>query len=502
MSIGAIPRRGDDGEEVHVEDLPFVTGTGGMYYPSNAADPNLTVRDEDDVDSLEDQGLEESDAMVVVARTTEELSKIEFYVYQEDMGHAYIHHDIILDSYPICMAWRGCDPTTQGPVSAAAPASLLAVGTFNPGIELFDANVIDIIQPNLVLGGPEGGEGELVSGSHTSAVLGLDWNPELAHVLASGSADGTVKLWDVSTASAVTTLTHHMDKVAGVAWNPSAPNVLLTAGYDRVLALVDAREGSAAPFASVPGDPEVMVWDPFDTHRVFVACDNGSVYAFDARAPDAGPLFVVDASTKPLCSMVMSQAIPGLLATGSISKAVTFWDVGSESPSQVFTSSKLHIGQPYALSFFPDSPFIMATGGGNGTLNVVDLFSAKPFRSRFGQVARDLGIPTPICPAGSLGGSSAPKANSTAEPNWGSDSDSEDSHPDDNLDLSDSDEDRHLRTRPDDAHRAAEMANFETLAKDQKQVQAALAQVAKSKGGKKGGKKKGGKKGKGGKKRR
>ena len=42
----------------------------------------------------------------------------------------------------------------------------------------------------------------------------------LPQVLASGSADATVKLWDVTTGQCSSTYTHHSDKVASLEWHP------------------------------------------------------------------------------------------------------------------------------------------------------------------------------------------------------------------------------------------------------------------------------------------
>ncbi|CAN0480836.1 unnamed protein product, partial [Ectocarpus sp. 8 AP-2014] len=67
-------------------------------------------------------------------------------------------------------------------------------------------------------------------GSHTDAVLALSWNREHRHVLASGSGDNTVKVWDVTTQQCSATLTHHSDKVQGVAWHPVEATVMATVG--------------------------------------------------------------------------------------------------------------------------------------------------------------------------------------------------------------------------------------------------------------------------------
>ena len=75
-------------------------------------------------------------------------------------------------------------------------------------------------------------------GSHTDAILGLSWNTTFRNVLASGSADKHVKVWDVATQQCQATLGHHTGKVQAVAWNPAEPPVLLSGGYDHRLCLV------------------------------------------------------------------------------------------------------------------------------------------------------------------------------------------------------------------------------------------------------------------------
>jgi periodic tryptophan protein 1 len=51
--------------------------------------------------------------------------------------------------------------------------------------------------------------------------MSLAWNTVHRNGLASGSADNTVKLWDLNTGACAATLAHCDDKVQAVRWHPT-----------------------------------------------------------------------------------------------------------------------------------------------------------------------------------------------------------------------------------------------------------------------------------------
>ncbi len=43
-------------------------------------------------------------------------------------GNIYVHHDLLLPAFPLCLAWMDCDPSGQ-----RDRANMVAVGTMEPG---------------------------------------------------------------------------------------------------------------------------------------------------------------------------------------------------------------------------------------------------------------------------------------------------------------------------------------------------------------------------------
>jgi WD40 repeat protein/serine/threonine protein kinase len=115
---------------------------------------------------------------------------------------------------------------------------------------------------------------------HTGPVMTVAFAPD-GVVLASGSTDNTVRLWDARTGQELRTLRGHTDRVRGVAFTPDG-GVLASASYDKTIKLWDRWTGQElctlrghegwvtsvafAPdgqmLASASTDNTVRLWDP------------------------------------------------------------------------------------------------------------------------------------------------------------------------------------------------------------------------------------------------
>lgn len=524
-----------------------VFSAGTQYYSSNKEDPYLkfgkgpkdksknkkgeNAANDDDSDfasssSSEDDATDENDLddwelrpgqdlLLLAARNEDDVSHLEVWVCEppgtkesgggEGAGantgaNVYVHHDVLLAAFPLCLAWFAAPGSLisrgRGGTGDSSSVSFVAVGTMEPGIELWDVDEADAVEPVAVLGpapfaaearaaaaeaariaeaaeDSEDGDGRkstgttnkkkkkkskkgskgpvapatptplptpsssslpkrhsrkdaAAGGGHADAVLGLAWNGAFRNVLASASADRTVKIWDLAsvgrstslggtttsttrttlgTASGplnstapVATFCHHSGKVQAVAFNPADPPVLLTGGFDGVAALVDIRSpagtgssrassSSSVPSWRVGADVEALAWDPSSPTDFYVAAEDGVVSCFDARSAGSGskPKFRLSAHSKAATALAFAGAgagsafggdassggsssgggsciAPGLLATGSTDKKVKLWDVSGGVPELVATAD-LKVGAVFGLGF---GGLDLSSSGGRG----------------------------------------------------------------------------------------------------------------------------------------
>ena len=72
---------------------------------------------------------------------------------------------------------------------------------------------------------------------HTGAIHSISFSPD-GNTLASGSKDGTIRLWDVSTGQSLHTLIGHTQGVHSVRFSPDG-NTLASGGLDSMILLWD-----------------------------------------------------------------------------------------------------------------------------------------------------------------------------------------------------------------------------------------------------------------------
>lgn len=78
------------------------TGGGGQRKRNRDKFPEVL---EDSEEEKEDYTIRKTDSLIVAATAEDEHSNLEVYVYDHKSSDLYVHHEIILSSYPLCIEW-------------------------------------------------------------------------------------------------------------------------------------------------------------------------------------------------------------------------------------------------------------------------------------------------------------------------------------------------------------------------------------------------------------
>ncbi|XP_050350162.1 periodic tryptophan protein 1 homolog [Nymphalis io] len=370
-------------ENYDEEEASDPVGIGTIATLPNLGDlsENVQIRTEGPDSDEEDDIIKPDDNLLLVGHVETDASILEVYIFNKEEGSFYVHHDIILPWFPLCIEWLSHDP------SDPQPGNLCALGGMDPVIQVWDLDIENCLEPAFKLGKKPNKKKKTKRIGHKEAVLDLSWNRNFTHVLASGSADNTVLLWDLDKGSPHTKLDYFEEKVQSLCFHPLEAQTLLSGSCDGRARVTDCRASDAHRAWSLGPEIERVVWDTHNPFCFAMSNNEGKVAYVDCRQDE--PLWTIDAHQKEVTGLIISDNIPGLLVTVGSDEKFKTWDITSSSPLQISERS-VRVGQVLCASQCPDAPFSLAVGGDNKEcfIEIVDLTTNEEVMNRFGSRAQ------------------------------------------------------------------------------------------------------------------
>lgn len=177
--------------------------------------------------------------------------------------------------------------------------------------------------------------------SHAGPVRAVQFNPFLHHLVASGAADGSVLVWDLSNPNSAVTARHpackpgappsalartaasSKDEIITLAWNRKVHNILSTASSAGVMNVWDLKQSRQVISIRNPRGRlrcSSLAWHPEIATQIIITCDEDDTTAamlWDLRNATAPVSSYTHHSPKGIVSASWSTHDPDLLLTAS-----------------------------------------------------------------------------------------------------------------------------------------------------------------------------------------
>jgi WD40 repeat protein len=200
------------------------------------------------------------------------------------------------------------------------------------------------------------------------------------HLLASGSTDRTVRLWDMHTRECVAVLEGHTDSVDSVAFSPDS-HLLASASRDYTVRLWDVSERKAAfPMYVLQGHSDWVFSVSFSPDGRHLASASWDRTVRLWNVPEGAPGPVLQHSRAARCVAFSPVNESSMLATGCDDGIIRLWDVSNQ---QLLRELQGHSNYIRSLAFSPDGSQLVS-GSFDCTVRLWSVASGKLLKTMEG----------------------------------------------------------------------------------------------------------------------
>jgi WD40 repeat protein/nitrous oxidase accessory protein NosD len=210
---------------------------------------------------------------------------------------------------------------------------------------------------------------------HTNWVNSVAFSPD-GRLLASGSRDYTIKLWEVATGSLVRTLEGHTNWVNSVAFSPDG-RLLASGSSDRTIKLWEVASGSLVrTLSGHTSDVNSVAFSP-DGRLLASGSDDRTIKLWEVAT---GSLVRTLTGHEGSVRSVAFSPDGRLLASGSWDDTIKLWEVASGSLVRTLSG---HTSDVNSVAFSPDGR-LLASGSSDRTIKLWEVASGSLVRSLSG----------------------------------------------------------------------------------------------------------------------
>jgi len=218
---------------------------------------------------------------------------------------------------------------------------------------------------------------------HTAAVLDIQWCPHDDDVIASGSEDCTVKVWQIpdggltaNLEEPMVNLVGHQRRVGLVVWHPTAQNILLSGGSDNKVIIWNVGNGEMVQEIDVKDIPLSASWN-FDGSQIVTSCKDKKVRIIDPRSGSTLKEALLHDGTKP--AQVMFVKNGRIFSTGFSKMGERQYALWDQNLKNVASQEIDNSNGVIFIFYDPDTNMIFLCGKGDSMIRYFEVTDEAPY---------------------------------------------------------------------------------------------------------------------------
>ncbi len=217
---------------------------------------------------------------------------------------------------------------------------------------------------------------------HKDVILDLMFSPN-GRMLASGSKDKTIKLWDVDSGDLIRTLIGHEWGVYCLSFSPDGSNIA-SGGLDKTIRIWDVSSGTVIDTLSGHENNVNSVKFSPDGNKIASCSDDRTIKIWDSKSGIELTTFIGYSMANDL-----SYSPDGSkLASAWDNRILTLWDIETGTEIDTLTG---HSGNVISVSFSPDGSMI-ASGSADKTIKLWDASNGTEIRTLTGHSSNVMSV--------------------------------------------------------------------------------------------------------------
>ncbi|XP_077983757.1 WD repeat-containing protein 17-like [Glandiceps talaboti] len=232
---------------------------------------------------------------------------------------------------------------------------LLATASFDGTIKVWDVNTLTAVYTS------PGNEG---------VIYALSWAPADLNCIAAATSRHGAFLWDVSKGKIIKRFTEHGKfSIYSISWNHKDSRRIATCGSDGHC-IIRNVDGKVIQKYKHPAAVFGCDWSTNNKDMIATGCEDGNVRVYYIATTSDQPLKVFTGHTAKVFHVKWSPLREGILCSGSDDGTIRIWDYTQDACINVLAG---HAGPVRGLLWNPEIPFLLISGSWDYTIRVWDI---------------------------------------------------------------------------------------------------------------------------------